>query len=59
MIPKKIKMCLTYIYYVGLLPTLILILIYPTNLTILYIGVDVMNYLPINETILNTHKTDC
>lgn len=52
-------MCLTYIYYVGLLLTLILILIYPPNLTILYIGVDVMNYLPINESILNTHKADC
>lgn len=52
-------MLLTYIYYVGLILTLLLVLILKGCFNILYIGVDIMNYLPINETILNTHKSDC
>lgn len=52
-------MPLTYIYYVRLILTLFLFLILQYCFVIFYLGVDIMNYLPINETILNTHKSDC
>lgn len=51
-----------YVLYIFILSTSsndYLTLIFLNNLSILNIGGDIMNYLPINQEILNTHKADC